>query len=58
MDNKPQIPDIGFTEPSLAMPDDYKTNDVVESYRKYYINDKKEIAKWKDGYVPNWFKLT
>ena len=58
LDNKPQIPDIGFTEPSLAMPDDYKTNDVVESYRKYYINDKKEIAKWKDGYVPNWFKLT
>jgi hypothetical protein len=58
LDNKPQIPDIGFTKPSLAMPDDYKTNDVVESYRRYYVNDKKEIAKWKDGYVPNWFILS
>jgi len=33
--NKPNIPDIGFTEPAMAMPDEYKVDSVVESYRNY-----------------------
>jgi hypothetical protein len=39
----------------LCMPDEYKTNDPVESYRNYYINDKKEFAKWKIE-TPWWWK--
>jgi hypothetical protein len=30
----------GFTMPALAMPDEYKKDDVVESYRLYYIESK------------------
>ena len=39
----------------LAMPDKYKTNDPVESYRGYYIGEKSRIAKWKTGNIPNWW---
>ena len=35
--NKPNIPDVGFTEPAKAMPDEYKVKSVVESYRNYYM---------------------
>ena len=35
--NKPNIPDIGFTTPAMAMPDEFKVDSVVESYRNYYI---------------------
>lgn len=39
----PSIPDKGITQPPLCMPDQYKdsNNDVVKSYRQYYIHDKK-----------------
>ena len=40
----------------LAMPNEYKTNDPTESYRNYYINEKKEFAKWKNGNIPWWWK--
>jgi len=53
--NHPNIPDEDFTEPPKAMPDEYKTEDVVESYRKYYLNDKKYFSKWKKRDVPYWF---
>jgi hypothetical protein len=48
---------IGMTFPALAMPDEYKSSDPVESYRKYYIEDKikKNIAQWnKTRNKPNW----
>lgn len=48
------IPDEGFTRPALAMPDDSKTFDAVESYRLYYMNHKRHIANWKNG-VPFWY---
>ena len=46
------------TKPALAMPDEYKTDCPVESYRTYYINDKKYMAKYKMGNVPYWLDLT
>jgi hypothetical protein len=49
------IPDIGLTDFALAMPDHHKTNDTVQSYRNYYISDKKEIAKWKNTEPPYWW---
>ena len=36
--------DMNFT---LAMPDDCKTSDPVESYRNYYIKYKSHIAVWR-----------
>ena len=33
--NKPNVPDVEFTEPAKAMPDEYKVGDVVQSYRNY-----------------------
>ena len=34
------IPIGGFTEPPLAMPDEYKRLDLIESYQEYYIESK------------------
>lgn len=47
-----------MTPPPLAMPDEYKSDDLVESYRSYYIGAKNKIAKWKHGNVPDWWRET
>lgn len=39
---------------SLAMPDEYKVNDPVESYRNYYRNAKTSLHSWKGRETPNW----
>ena len=54
--NKPNIPDIGFTKPATAMPDEYKVDSVVESYRNYYMGAKSELAQWKKRETPFWFE--
>ena len=56
IENKPNIKDIGFTTPPKAMPDEYKVEDVVESYRNFYAGEKLKFAKWKNGYYPSWLK--
>ena len=53
--NPPSLPEEDFTEPPKAMPEEYKVNDVVQSYRNYYIGDKKYFSKWKKREVPSWF---
>lgn len=41
---------------ALAMPDEYKTDDAVESYRKYYMSpEKQKIATWKNRAKPVWY---
>ena len=55
IEHKPHIPDRGFTEPPKAMPDYFKTNNVVESYRNYYMGAKKGFANWKNRDIPPWF---
>jgi hypothetical protein len=54
--NLPNIPDIGFTTPAKAMPDEYKVECVVESYRNYYIGEKSDLAVWKNRKKPDWFE--
>ena len=54
--NKPSIQDIGYTEPSKAMPDEYKVDSVVESYRNYYRGAKASFAVWKNREKPFWFE--
>lgn len=52
--NKVKISDKGFSDPPKAMPDEYKVNDVVESYRNYYKGAKMEFCKWKNRPIPDW----
>lgn len=50
------LEDIGLTDFVLAMPDVYKVNDPVQSYRNYYIGDKARFARWTEpAKVPYWF---
>lgn len=55
--NKLKVQDIGLTKPPLAMPDEYKTEDVIQSYRNYYIGAKKGFTKWKEREIPGWFVI-
>jgi hypothetical protein len=56
MINLPNIEEKGELTPfRLAMPDECKVGDPVESYRKYYNVFKKDFAKWKNRDVPKWF---
>jgi hypothetical protein len=54
--NKPNIPDIEFTDPAKAMPDEFKVDSVVESYRNYYVGAKSGFAIWKNREKPFWFE--
>lgn len=41
---------------ALCMPDEYKSEDAVTSYRKFYIAKKASFAKWNYSDKPDWFK--
>ena len=51
-----KIPSKGLRKMKLAMPDKYKCESSVISYRNYYIGDKKPFAKWTRRPQPKWFK--
>ena len=46
-----------ITKPKLAMPDTYKSDDAVYSYRKYYLNEKSHLFKWKNRPKPYWIPV-
>ena len=48
---------INFTNPPKAMPNEYKTNNVVESYKIFYIYSKSKFAKWVYTEKPSWYFL-
>jgi hypothetical protein len=62
---KENIPDddrfemSGLTPFALAMPDEYKSDDAVASYRRYYMSEeKRRIASWnKRREKPEWYKF-
>lgn len=43
-----------LTNPALAMPDCYKSDDVVESYRNYWVS--KPTMVYPINEIPEWFK--
>jgi hypothetical protein len=49
----------GLTPFALAMPDQYKTADPIESYRNYYMStEKQKIATWnKRRARPGWYRV-
>lgn len=52
---KLDLPSKGLTPFALAMPDQYKVEDPILSYRNYYRGDKKEMATWKVRQPPDWW---
>jgi hypothetical protein len=49
-------PDIEFTEPTPAMPDECKVpGNSIASYRSYYIMNKGHLASWKKRNTPEWY---
>jgi hypothetical protein len=53
--SREKMPDIGMTTFLRCMPDEYKVDDVVESYRNYYRGAKQHIAKWTKRPEPEWW---
>jgi hypothetical protein len=56
--NLPRLRENGDITPfALAMPEEYKVNCPVESYRNYYKGAKISFANWKNREIPEWFHL-
>jgi hypothetical protein len=55
--NKPNLPNKGLTQFVLTMPDKYKTNDPIQSFRNFYIGDKYYFSKYKKRNFPYWLKI-
>ena len=55
--NEPNLPHINQTKPALAMPDEYKCDDPVESYRRYYTECKRNTIRmtWTKRQPPEWW---
>jgi hypothetical protein len=53
-----QFPERGLTPFAQAMPVEYKDEDAVEAYRRYYQSpDKRRIASWKKRTAPHWYVM-
>jgi hypothetical protein len=51
------IPKGSFTEPTPAMPDNYKVSgDSISSYKNYYLGDKQRMFAWKKRPTPDWIR--
>lgn len=49
------IPLKEFTEPTPAMPDQYKVpGDSIQSYKNYYLGEKQYMFAWKNRTNPDW----
>lgn len=61
-DNEPNLPDIPMTSFEPAVPVEYIRSgssdaweDVIASYRAYYVYDKRYFAKWSNRDTPEWY---
>ena len=50
----PNIPDFGLTSFAEVMPEKYRYENPVISYRNYYLGEKKNILSWTKRPVPSW----
>ena len=54
-----QFPVVGLTPFAQAIPNIYKSDDIIESYRKYYQSEEKQkIATWKKRSKPEWYHFS
>jgi len=53
------IPDSSFTEPTPAMPDQYKVpGNSIKSYHNYYNGEKQRMFSWKQRPIPEFINKT
>lgn len=53
------IPEAPFTEPTPAMPDQYKVKgNSIQAYINYYVGAKQHLASWKKRSIPSWYVIT
>lgn len=62
INNEPDLPDVGHTEPARAFSGkEIKNDDIVEDYRTFYVLDKifdknnKRMDIWTKGARPDWW---
>ena len=48
------FPEYDPTPFALCMPQEYKCESAVQSYRNYYLKEKRHLAKWKTQ-KPSWW---
>jgi len=54
-----KIGNEGWSEPTPAMPDEYKVpGDSVQAYINYYLGAKRHLANWKKRSIPSWYVTT
>ena len=55
-DNTPNLPSIGMTSPSMAIPEHLQNPNIMESYREYYKKDKLKNIEcvWTLRQPPDW----
>lgn len=44
-----------WTDPPPAMPDEYKHQSTIQSYKNYYVGAKASFARWTNRPIPEWF---
>ena len=54
LDNLPNLPGAEFTPFAKAMPEEYKVDCSIESYRNYYKFGKSELHQWTKRNKPEW----
>tara|TARA_R100001015_G_scaffold18875_3_gene13341 strand:+ start:1904 stop:2383 length:480 start_codon:yes stop_codon:yes gene_type:complete len=55
LDGSGLITDLRKTPHPLCMPDEYKSDDVVQSYRDFYSIEKRHFATWDKSTPPFWW---
>jgi hypothetical protein len=51
------VPRAGLQEFVQCMPEQYRTDDPVIAYRRFYLGDKAHFCKWTNRIEPLWFTL-
>lgn len=54
-DHEPDLPDCPMTPFVQCMPDHYRSDDTVASYRRYFIGEKSHLGQWTRRDAPTWF---
>jgi hypothetical protein len=52
--SEPTLPKLGLTPFAQAMPDEYKHENAVTAYRRYYAAEKSQLFAWKNRDRPDW----
>lgn len=56
VESPPDLRSAGLTPFAQAMPDEYRSPNTVEAYRRYYVGGKRAIASWKKTRsAPEWW---